>query len=136
MKRTPIKRSSKNKGKRTPKRRVSRMALRTKADDLFRDAIRERDGWACRNCGSPVHPQCAHIVSRRYGAVRWCMDNAVCLCKGCHMKFTCDPLGWDDWVDERFGPGRLVQLKLRARSGVAKVDLEGVIAALEGVAIP
>ena len=131
-----MKRNPKNKGKRTPKRRVSRMALRKKADKLFSIAIRERDGWACRACGSAGMPQAAHIVSRRYAAVRWSMDNCVTLCKSCHMKFTMDPLGWDDWVNERFGEGRLVQLKLRARSGVAHVDLEGVIAALEGVAIP
>jgi len=125
-----MKRNPKNKGKRTPKRRVSRMALRKKADRLFSVAIRERDGWACRHCGSTYRVQCAHIISRRYDAVRWSMDNAVCLCAAHHMKFTHDPLGWEDWVDERFGPGRLVQLKLRARSGVAKVDLEAVVEVL------
>ena len=111
-------------------KRKSRTALRNKADRLFSLAIRNRDG-CCRACGGSYRLQCAHIVSRRYGATRWCVDNAVALCARCHMKYTHDPLGWDDWVDERFGPGRLVQLKLRARQGVAKVDLAAVVESLK-----
>lgn len=119
-------------GLKRSKHRTSRMALRKKADDLFRDAVRERDGWACRNCESTRLPQCAHIVSRRYNAIRWNLGNAVCLCKSCHMKFTQDPLGWEDWVNERFGEARLRNLKFMARQGVAKVDLERVVEVLGG----
>lgn len=116
-----------------PKRaakRVSRMALRRKADRLFSLAIRERDGHACRSCGEHYRAQCAHIVSRRYDATRWSLDNAVCLCARCHMKFTHDPIGWEAWIDERFGRRRLRGLKVRARQGVAKVDLEAVVESL------
>lgn len=113
------------------KKKPTRKALRNKADKLFSLAVRDRAGNQCQNCGGVYRVQCAHIVSRRYGAVRWALDNAVCLCAKCHMKFTHDPLGWDDWVNERYGPGRLEQLKLRARQGVAKIDLEAVIASLE-----
>lgn len=63
-------------------------------------------------------------------ATRWSMDNAVCLCAKHHMKWTHDPVGWEAWVDERFGEDRLRDLKLRARQGVASVDLEGVVALL------
>jgi hypothetical protein len=59
------------------------------------------------------------------------MDNAVCLCQRCHMKYTHDPLGWDDWVTERIGVKRYRALKLRARQGVARVDLEAVIESLK-----
>ena len=114
------------------KRRTSRMALRRKADRLFSLAVRERDGNECRECGSHFRVQCAHIISRRYDATRWSLDNAVALCARHHMKWTHDPLAWDDWVDERFGKGRLRSLKARARQGVAKVDLEAVVASLEG----
>jgi hypothetical protein len=58
------------------------------------------------------------------------MDNAVCLCKGCHMKFTYDPIGWEDWVEEKF-PGRLAELKVRAKQGVTPAHLEAVVASLE-----
>jgi hypothetical protein len=40
-------------------------------------------------------------------------------------------LGWEAWVDERFGPERLRSLKARARMGVAKVDLEAVVESLQ-----
>ena len=111
-------------------KRKSRTTLRNKADKLFSLAIRNRDDH-CLACGSAFRLQCAHIVSRRYGATRWSMDNAVCLCARCHLKYTHDPLGWEEWVDDRFGKGRLVQLKLRARQGVAKVDLEAVVESLK-----
>jgi len=127
-----VKRKSQNKGKRTSRRRKTRTALRNKADRLFSAAVRERDDWACRNCGSVRTPQCAHIVSRRYNATRWSMDNAVCLCQRCHMKFTHDVLAWEDWVVERFGEERYQDLKFRARQGVASVDLEGIVKMLEG----
>jgi len=45
------------------------------------------------------------------------------------MKFTFDPLAWEEWVEERF-PGRLAQLKVRARQGIAKVDLGAVVESL------
>ena len=110
-------------------KRKSRTALRNKADKLFSLAIRNRDDH-CLACGTTFRLQCAHIVSRRYGATRWCLDNAVCLCARCHLKYTHDPLGWEEWVDDRFGKGRLVQLKLRARQGVGNVDLEAVVESL------
>jgi hypothetical protein len=48
------------------------------------------------------------------------------------MKFTHDPISWEDWVNERFGEARLRNLKVLARQGVAKVDLERVVESLEG----
>jgi 5-methylcytosine-specific restriction endonuclease McrA len=118
---------------RKPKRRIRRQAKRKAklhdADKLFSELIRRRDGWACRNCGSPIAPQCAHIVSRRYRATRWSAENAVTLCKADHMRWTHDPLGWEAWVEERF-PGRLTQLKWRARAGVAHTDFDELCEAL------
>ncbi len=122
------------KGKARPHRRrrtLPRMALRRKADRLFSIFIRDRDGNCCRECGASFRVQCAHIISRRYDATRWSLDNAVTLCAKHHMKWTHDPLGWEDWVNERFGPQRLRSLKLRARQGVAKVDLEAVVESLK-----
>ena len=116
-----------------PKRRVTRKSLRAKADRLFSIFIRERDGNCCKHCGSTFQVQCAHIISRRYSATRWAEDNAVALCKKHHMKWTHDPLGWEEWVDERFGKKRLRSLKVRARQGVAKVDLEAVVESLTEV---
>jgi hypothetical protein len=47
------------------------------------------------------------------------------------MKFTYDPIGWEEWVNERFGPALLDGLKVRAKQGVAKVDLEAVVESLQ-----
>ena len=116
----------KRKGTKTSKRRKSRMALRKKADRLFSLAVRERGDWQCAVCGSTARLTCGHLISRSYSGVRWDFQNAVCQCWACNVKAKWDPIWWEDWIEERF-PGRLAQLKLRARQGVASVDLEGVV---------
>jgi hypothetical protein len=53
--------------------------------------------------------QCAHIMSRRYRALRWSYDNAVPLCGAHHTFFTHRPAEWEescrnwgvDWDDLR-----------------------------------
>lgn len=123
-----------SKGKRISKRRRSRLGQRRECDRLFALAVKERDGWACRHCGSHVNPQCAHLVSRRYAATRWDFGvpgNAVCLCQRCHMKFTHDPLGWEAWIEEKW-PGHLTQLKARARTVTKFVDYEAIAESLTG----
>ena len=117
-------------GKKTSKRRKSRLALRKECDRRFAVAVKERDGWACRACGSIHSIQCAHLVSRRYHATRWSMSNAVALCARCHMKYTYDPLAWDDWVADRFGDAIYAELRRVARQGVSHVDYEDVLKSL------
>ena len=122
------------KDSKTSKRRKSRMGQRKECDRLFALAVKERDGWACRRCGSHLSPQCAHIVSRRYAATRWDFGvpgNAVTLCQRCHMKFTHDPLGWEAWVEEKW-PGHLDRLKARARTVTKLVDYEAIAESLTG----
>ena len=117
--------------KRPLRRKAKRKMRLHHADALFSQYIRQRDGWACRACGSAVLPQCAHIVSRRYRATRWSAENAVTLCKRDHMRWTHDPLGWEAWVEERF-PGKLAQIKVRARAGVERTDFDELCEALRG----
>lgn len=131
IRRAPIQRKRPRKGTKTSKRRRSRLGMRRECDRIFAIAVKERDGWSCRNCGTHMHPQCAHLVSRRYHATRWDLLNAVCLCAGCHVKYTHDPIAWDDWIEERF-PHRLEGLKLRARQGVAYIDYEAILQSLTG----
>lgn len=49
----------------------------------LRKLVWDRDGWACRNCGSNHQLQCHHA---RYRAdLRLCTaDDLVTLCKPCH----------------------------------------------------
>jgi hypothetical protein len=46
------------------------------------------------------------------------------------MKFTHDPLAWDDWVAERFGDAVYQEIRRVARQGVAHIDYEAVLASL------
>lgn len=71
-----------------------------RADELFSRLIRARD-QRCQNCGDTDRPQCAHIWSRSYRAVRWKMENAIQLCQRCHMSFTHHPAEWAAWCDDR-----------------------------------
>jgi hypothetical protein len=127
-----IRSSKAKKGKKTSKRRKSRLALRRECDKLFAQRIKDRDGWACRACGSIQGIQCAHICSRRYHATRWTLGNAVALCARCHMRWTNDPLGWDAWVEERIGEAGYLELKRLARQGVSHIDYEAILAQLGG----
>lgn len=127
--RKPI-RAKRPAGSRTSRRRKQRKAKCHDADRLFSPLIRTRDDWTCRACGKPNQtPQCAHIVSRRYRATRWLAINAVCLCAGCHVGFTYDPIAWEDWCEDHL-PGRLAMLKTAARAGVAGVDYDELCASL------
>lgn len=125
----PLKRGGKR-GKRTSKRRKSRLALRRECDHRFAVAVKARDAWQCRCCGSPYKIQCAHVVSRRYHATRWLLGNAMALCARCHMKYTQDPLGWDLFVEERLGLAAYSELKRMALAGVGHLDYEAILATL------
>jgi hypothetical protein len=76
--------------------------LRDKADRLFAARIRSRGRCEC--CGFTANEwtsmECAHVLSRRYYAIRWSEENAVCLCGdafGCHAYFTAHPAKWEAW---------------------------------------
>lgn len=69
------------------------------ADAAFSKFIKARDG-RCVSCGSTAYLQCAHIHSRSYKSIRTNPDNAVALCRGCHVKFTHKPLEWRLFIDE------------------------------------
>ena len=72
---------------------------RDKLDIVFSLYIRTRDGFRCRFCkrtGGIM--DCAHIFSRRHAGTRHDPANAICLCRGCHMRFTTEPMEFADWV--------------------------------------
>jgi hypothetical protein len=106
-------------------RKASRKTLKSKADRLFSLIIRERDK-ACRRCGTTESLQCAHIVSRRYHAVRWSLDNAIALCAGCHIYFTHRPIEWERAIEQWFGLIHYNRVKMVAMS-YDKPDYEYVV---------
>jgi len=95
-----------------------------KADKLFSDKIKSIG--KCEKCGKRKYLQTAHIISRRYKQVRWDLDNAVCLCRGCHVYFTHHPIEWDLWVEDKIGTALYKGLKTRALM-YGKIDYEHII---------
>lgn len=86
-----------------------------RADVLFSQWVKERDG-AC--LADPPHKgllQCAHIISRSYKSIRTVPENAVTLCQSHHVYYTHRPLEWQEWVEQRF-PGRWEDLRRVALS--------------------
>jgi len=76
------------------------MSSMKQADDLFSRLVHARD-QRCQNCNDTDWPQCAHIWSRRYRSLRWRLENAVVLCRRCHMSFTHHPAEWAEWCEDR-----------------------------------
>jgi len=111
------------KAKRPIRRKAKRKAKLHDADRLFSQYIRTRDGWACTRCGSPLHTQCAHLISRSYRAIRFSPLNATALCQGCHVYMTHRPLEWQDWCEEKW-PGRWATLKAQALSAHEHPDYD------------
>jgi len=93
---------------------------RTKADKLFSDYIRLRDQYKCQRCHIQINPptneiQCAHFHSRSKKSVRFDIENAISLCRKCHLYFD----GYSAWGQvshkkefEEFMLKRLGQQKL------------------------
>ena len=81
---------------------------RDAADKWFSDVVRKKAGHVCESCGKVEgRMECAHIYGRSAKSVRWSMDNAVCLCHYCHMKFTANPLEFTKWLEETLGQGHM-----------------------------
>jgi len=85
---------------------------RDAADKWFSDVVRKKAGHVCESCGKVEgRMECAHIYGRAAKSVRWSMDNAVCLCHYCHMKFTANPLEFTKWLEETLGQGHMDMLR-------------------------
>lgn len=100
---------------------------KARCDRLFASMVRWRDGDRCRLCRAPYRPQCAHLISRRYLAVRWDLDNAWCLCAACHKRYTEDPLAWLALMEDTFGREawrmRVQQARIPTRPDLSMVRL-------------
>ena len=105
------------------RKKPSKSYYKRKADRLFSAWIRRRDGACLANerrpdsCESPLFLQCAHIHTRSYSATRYDPDNAITLCRSCHLYFTHRPLEWRAFVDDLKGRDYYDQLGHRALRG-------------------
>jgi hypothetical protein len=80
-------------------------------DSLWARLVRARGVCEAEGCGKIDGLQAAHGFSRRYVGTRWVLLNGFCLCNGCHVYYTHEPLGWDDFLRIRWG--ELVYEELR-----------------------
>lgn len=103
---------------------MDRRKLIKKCDVEFSKYIRSYG--ECEKCGTDKNLQCAHIISRRHYSTRWDPENALCLCKRCHIYWMHkEPHEFVQWFDDKFGGDLYNQLKERANK-VKKQDYEGI----------
>jgi len=104
----------------------------SKLDAIFSQIMRSRG--KCDFCGRGrehgVVLQCAHGFSRRYRGTRWTEEANFCLCSGCHMKFTHDPIGWDDYMQATWGEEKYNRLRAQAQA-ITKADREEILEKLK-----
>lgn len=85
---------------------------RDAADKWFSNVVRKKAGYVCEHCNKvDARMECAHIYGRAAKSVRWSLDNAICLCHYCHMKFTANPLEFTSWLEETLGQGHMDMLR-------------------------
>ena len=88
---------------------------RDKFDSVFSSIIRARAGHQCEKCSNQDRQMhCAHIFGRRHRSVRWCLDNALCLCSTCHRMFTENPIDFTRFLEDYMGTEALDKLRLKA----------------------
>ena len=59
--------------------------------------------------------QCAHLLGRWKGSIRWDEENAIGACGGCHMTLDRSHLAKESFLLERLGQERYDLLKARER---------------------
>lgn len=97
--------------------------LRGKATRLHSLYVRQRANFVCENCGKTREEgqiQCAHIISRHWGATRTDETNAFALCASCHWYFGKWPLEFAKFVITEIGSDAYEDLKLKAERGKGK----------------
>jgi hypothetical protein len=68
------------------------------ADTAFSLCVRTAAKYTCGKCGkSEGRMECSHIFSRKYRAIRWCKENAMCKCNYCHRWWHQNPLDAAAW---------------------------------------
>ena len=88
-----------------------------KCDKIFSEAIKYRDHWRCVETGATDNLQTAHVISRSYKAIRWDMDNAMCLSARRHAWYTYHPIEWRAFCVKYLGKQKYEALEKKAREG-------------------
>lgn len=111
-----------NKDKYNPKEWERRKAggKNNHLDNLWRFAIYRRAGYVCEYCGATGQLNAHHIFSRSNFAVRWDIENGVCLCVSHHifgnLSFHKSPAEMLEWIKEKRGMEWYERLLKKART--------------------
>lgn len=119
------------------KKKTNRKKLDEKALKVWSQIVRLPQ--KCVICGkqqstlSKVVFQAHHIVSRRYAAGRWSLENGVCLCQGCHFWEKIDPEKFRDMILGAIGRDRFDMCKKKHMHTckVSEKELELVLLGLK-----
>lgn len=119
---TPLKRTAAPRKSPPKKRAPSIKTLREKADRLFSEYIRARDG-RCITCSTTEALQCSHFYGKKARpAVRYDPMNAHAQCARCHLAHhKHDPGKYMDWMRQHYSEDELDALQYRSH-GIAKRD--------------
>jgi len=113
-------------------KKVKRSTLRNKADKLW--SLRIREVGVCMlsdsdevSCGGVL--QAAHIIGRSNHALRWNLQNGLCICAGHHRYYTSHPFYWNILIENKF-PNKYKYL-FEHRNEIWDKDILKVIKELE-----
>ena len=88
---------------------------RDKFDIIVSNITRKRERNCCESCNKTYErTECAHIFGRRHRSVRWDLDNVLCLCHGCHRKYTENPVDFTRFLERYIGVDELNSLRIKA----------------------
>jgi hypothetical protein len=93
------------------------------ADSYFSKCIRASNNYVCVRCSTQYDKSsqglhCSHNFSRRHRAIRWCKENALPMCYGCHQWFGGNPADSGAWLTDMLGEGVIDILREKMRSKV------------------
>lgn len=103
-----------------------------KADKLFSDYIRTRDGWTCKVCrtGYPVGSRGlhnSHFHGRRKENTRYDPLNCDAICMHDHQNFHENPLQYVEWKRKQLGETEFQKLNLRAEILTRRDDQKAIL---------
>lgn len=109
-------------------KKIKKSTLKNKADKLFSLKIREigvclLSGVDNVKCGGVL--QCAHIIGRSNHALRWNLNNAICICAGHHSYYTNHPFYWNILIENEF-PNKY-RYVMEHRNDIWDKDIEKVL---------
>ena len=64
---------------------VGKITKIVRLDALWSRAVKKKAGFKCENCDSTDNLQSHHVIHRTKWAVRYKLENGVCLCDKCHV---------------------------------------------------